>query len=49
VGASAPGYASLLNSPHLRNNYAAAKEKCDAMSGDAKKLCMNEAKKHYDK
>jgi len=26
-----------------------AKEKCDAMAGNAKELCMNEAKMHYGK
>jgi len=30
-------------------DYAVAKEKCDALSGNAKELCVNEAKKHYGK
>ena len=30
-------------------DYAVAKEKCDALSGDAKDGCVNEAKKHYGK
>jgi len=34
---------------HSKWHSAVAKEKCDAMSGDAKKLCVNKAKKHYDK
>jgi len=30
-------------------DYAVAKEKCDAMSGNAKEGCVNEAKKRYGK
>lgn len=30
-------------------DYAVAKEKCNAMSGDAKECCMNKAKVHYGK
>jgi hypothetical protein len=30
-------------------NYAAAKEKCDALAGDAKNTCMNDAKARFDK
>jgi hypothetical protein len=30
-------------------DYAVAKEKCNAMAGDAKERCMNEAKMHYGK
>jgi len=30
-------------------DYAVAKEKCDAMSGDTKDVCVNKARKHYGK
>jgi hypothetical protein len=30
-------------------DYAVAKEKCNALSGDAKESCVTEAKKHYGK
>lgn len=30
-------------------DYAVAKEKCNALSGDAKERCMDEAKSYYGK
>jgi hypothetical protein len=31
----------------MEAEYKVAKEKCDAMSGDAKSACISEAKSHY--